>query len=414
MKCVLKAPGIDHFVDVLSNRYGNAYTYDETTQSIINEIFQYLHTVTPVLQNDVYELWITAERGTLEDYGDYEELLACGEVDSYSEFESLWQEEYPSETVVYRLRVVANPSVGYMELLINHRMVIEVDPRKERCSFLDISDFSAWLLSEVKRCCALVENGTYNAYADSIVPYEKRTGTIRRSVYWEIFPVERTQFFENISQTEIDEFIRCINENAPVTAIPEMTADTFYQCCALGYAAMGYACSGMTPKELYLKYADGRDDGLTEIDSDSAEAFSNWYHDRDKIGHPWEVCRGGNSTHISLYVYTNENGFYFSLSGSVESRCIETVKFYLALRCAGYPVKIHEGEQLVQRFLGNEKIGIAPDDVAPCYCHSYFPEEHIIDFMNLPFEKREEVIASAEWQPLPKVYLMKKERRIIL
>lgn len=85
MKCVLKAPGIDHFVDVLSNRYGNAYTYDETTQSIINEIFQYLHTVTPVLQNDVYELWITAERGTLEDYGDYEELLACGEVDSYSE-----------------------------------------------------------------------------------------------------------------------------------------------------------------------------------------------------------------------------------------------------------------------------------------------------------------------------------------
>lgn len=408
MKCVLKAPRIDYFVDVLSNRYGNAYSYDESTQAIINEIFQYLHTITPVLQNDVYELWITAERGILEDYGDYEELLACGEVDSYSEFESLWQEEYPSETVVYRLRVVANPSVGYMGLLINHRMVIEVDPRKERCSFLDISDFSAWLLSEVKRCCALVENGTYNAYADSIVPYEKRTGTIRRSVYWEIFPVERTQFFENISQTEIDEFIRCINENAPVTAIPEMTADTFYQCCALGYAAMGYDCSEMTPKELYLKYADGRDDGLSEIDGDSVEAFSNWYHSRDKIGHPWEVCRGGNSTHISLYVYTNENGFYFSLSGSAESRCNETVKFYLALRRAGYPVKLHEGELLVQRFHGNEKIGIVPDDVAPCYCHSYFPEEHIIDFMNLPFEKREEVIARAEWQPLPNVHHIKK------
>ena len=86
----------------------------------------------------------------------------------------------------------------------------------------------------------------------------------------------------------------------------------------------------------------------------------------------------------------------FSLSGSAESRCIETVKFYLALRRAGYPVKMQEGEQLVQRFLGNEKIGIVPDDAAPCYCHSYFPEEHSIDFMNLPFEKREEVIARAE------------------
>lgn len=414
MKCVLKAPRIDYFVDVLSNRNENAYTYDETTQATIKEIFECLHTITPVLQNDVYELWITAERGALEDYDDYEELLAYGEVSSYGEFESLWQEEYPSETVIYRLRAVENPRNRYMGLLINHRMVIEVDPRKERGSFLDISDFSAWLLSEVKRCCALVENGTYNAYADSIVPYEKRIGTIQRSKYWEIFPEERKQFFENISQTEIDEFIRCINENAPVTALPEMTADTFYHCCALGYAAMEYDCSGMTPKELYLKYADGRNDGLSEIDGDSAEAFSNWYHGRDRIGHPWEVCRGGNSTHISLYVYTNENGFYFSLSGSAESRCIETVKFYLALRRAGYPVKMHEGEQLVQRFLGNEKIGIVPDDAAPCYCHSYFPEEHIIDFMNLPFEKREEVIARAEWQPLPRVHHMKKERRIFL
>ena len=161
MKCILKAPRIDCFVDVLSNRNGNAYSYDETTQAIINEIFQYLHTITPVLQNDVYELWITAERGALEDYGDYEELLAYGEVSSYGEFESLWQEEYPSETVIYRLRAVENPRNRYMGLLINHRLVIEVDPRKEHGSFLDISDFSAWLLSEVKRCCALAENGTY-------------------------------------------------------------------------------------------------------------------------------------------------------------------------------------------------------------------------------------------------------------
>lgn len=408
MKCVLKAPRIDYFVGVLSNRNGNAYTYDETTQATIKEIFECLHTITPVLQNDVYELWITAERGALEDYGDYEELLAYGEVDSYSEFESLWQEEYPSETVIYRLRAVENLRNGYMGLLINHRMVIEVDPRKEHGAFLDISDFSAWLLSEVKRCCALAENGTYNAYADSIVPYEKRIGIIRRSEYWEIFPVERERFFENISRTDIDEFIGYINENAPISAMPEMTADTFYHCCALGYAAMGYDCSGMTPKELYLKYADGRDDGLSEIDGDSAEAFSNWYHGRDRIGHPWEVCRGGNSTHISLYVYMDENGFYFSLSGSAESRCIETVKFYLALRRAGYPVKMHEGELLVQRFLGNEKIGIVPDDVASCYCHGYFPKEHIIDFMNLPLEKREEVIARAEWQPLPNVHYIKK------
>lgn len=56
MRCVLKAPRIDCFVDVLSNRNGNAYTYDETTQATIKEIFECLHKITPVLQNDVYEL----------------------------------------------------------------------------------------------------------------------------------------------------------------------------------------------------------------------------------------------------------------------------------------------------------------------------------------------------------------------
>ena len=40
--------------------------------------------------------------------------------------------------------------------------------------------------------------------------------------------------------------------------------------------------------------------------------FEDWLENHERGGHPWEICRGGNSTHISLYVCKNDQGFYFS------------------------------------------------------------------------------------------------------
>ena len=44
-----------------------------------------------------------------------------------------------------------------------------------------------------------------------------------------------------------------------------------------------------------------------------------------------------------------------------------------------------------------EKIGIVPDGVLPAYCGSWFPNEHIIDYMNLPSEDREEFLPFCTW-----------------
>ena len=47
---------------------------------------------------------------------------------------------------------------------------------------------------------------------------------------------------------------------------------------------------------------------------------------------------------------------------------------------------------------GTDYIGIVPEKVMPVYCHSYFPKEDcIVDFMNLPMEKREIIINAAYW-----------------
>ena len=192
--------------------------------------------------------------------------------------------------------------------------------------------------------------------------------------------------------------------------IEKLTANDFYNFCAMGYRANNYSGGELSPKEWYLRHADGRDEGLREIDPDSTEAFNDWFFDRDRRGgHPWEVCRGGNSTHVSLGVHHDEKGYYLILAGSAWTRCIETIRFYLALREAGVPVILLEGRQLLARMLEEDKIGIVPNGIWPAYCESLFPGERILDFINLPNEKKDAVVKCCTWFQEPLVTLAEED-----
>ena len=100
--------------------------------------------------------------------------------------------------------------------------------------------------------------------------------------------------------------------------------------------------------------------------------------------------------------------WHLYLAGSSEGRTIDTVKFYLALTRAGIPVYLEDAKELVLRMQEKERIGIVPEGVFPRYCESHFPNERIIDFMNLPFENREEVVAKTDWQPYAPVQLIEE------
>lgn len=156
------------------------------------------------------------------------------------------------------------------------------------------------------------------------------------------------------------------------------------------------------------RHADGRDDGLKKIDPDSAEAFADWLENREKGGHPWEVCRGGNSTHVSLYVGLGrvaEGCYHLALAAKSYGRCVEAIKFYLALKHAGLPVIIYGAEFIKKRLLGLERVGIVPNEVMPFYCHSRFPGEDVDSFRHLNHENPDAEIALIEWQPIKPVKL---------
>ena len=191
-----------------------------------------------------------------------------------------------------------------------------------------------------------------------------------------------------------------------------MTAGKSYEYCAIGYKANHYEnLEGLTPKEQYYQMADGRDEGLSEINSNSYEEFEIWYHDRHRSGgHPWEVCRGGNSTHIDLYVRHDKNGYFLSVRGKAWTRSIEAIKFYNALRAEGVAVYLHDAKGITDRLLGKDRIGIVPEHVIPSYCEAWFPGMDILDFMNLPYEQDEYelMLPKITWLEEPKQELLKK------
>jgi len=409
MNTTLKIPEIRNYIHWLG-RVGYrsleySFTYDERSYELLDELYSLLRRIKPTGKNNAWNFWIKAERGTIEDFGNYEEMLEDGEVENYAEFEQRWKDEYPDEIEWFDFHAIYDEEIDYRAIWVHHKFVIEQDNRKEKSYEHDISVFVQWLVDQVKNVIFELEAGTYNSRVESELPVKHRVGTVLRKHEWDIYPNVKETIIGNMTDEDIRYFLSyaksSIDENEPRLA--HISANDFYRYCAMGYKACGYNDTDKTPKEQYYLHADGRDENLSAIDPDNPDAFSEWYHnDRIRGGHPWEVCRGGNSTHVSLYVWHDEKGWSLNVAGSAWTRCAEAAQFFLALHRAGLPVSIYQAEILKRRLMGEEKIGIVPDGVFPAYCDSYFPGEEVIDFSNLPHETEdcEKLLPHCIWQPL--------------
>lgn len=384
-------------------------TYDEQSYKNIDEIFRLIQVLEPTKENGVIELWLCANRGTIEDfashYGSYEENRDDGAVADQEEYTQYWLSEFPDEVEWYRFAAVEDKPYNYRAIHLGHRRVIEVREKEELGFPDDISAFTDWLLDAVRLTIEAICTGTYNDSVANLLPHKHRVGIIRQSDLWKVYPESKAHFFKNITEDEVVEFLTSDLDETHPGKLKLVTANDFYRFCAIGYKANNYEGADLPPKKQYYKHADGRDDGLKRLDPDSPEAFADWLENGERGGHPWEVCRGGNSTHISLYIRKEEDGYSLVVAGSSYSRCIEAIKFYLALKHAGLPVEIQNAALLKSRLRGAEKIGIVPQGVIPRYCSGWFPGENIKEFINLSLDredaKKESVLA--EWKPVEPV-----------
>ena len=255
---------------------------DDKTKEFVMLLFQKIQAVNICGDYERRELWITAERGTIEDFGDYDDYLADGDVESREEFEELWLSEYPEPQEWYKLATMIYENAYFV--FLNGKLILQISLEESAEYALDRSKLVKWLLSAAEGCINMLKDGTYNAYVDANLPYRKRIGKILREDFWRIFSGEKEAYLQDISREEIQRFGELINEqplSSPTTRLPEMSAGLFFDCCQSGYGANHYyGIDTLSPKELYQAHADRRDDGLLGLNEDSADEFSEWYHDK--------------------------------------------------------------------------------------------------------------------------------------
>ncbi|MDP3285926.1 MAG: hypothetical protein Q8M56_15965, partial [Desulfobacterales bacterium] len=200
------------------------------------------------------------------------------------------------------------------------------------------------------------------------------------------------------------------------TEVSSMTAADYFKYCRIAYLAgtrKGETVDeSLSGREMYARYADGRDEGLLKIDPESEQEFADWidgaHPKREKGGHPWEIKRGGNTTHIDLTVLRpsayQKKGFKVELRGESISRMAETIRMFLAIHEAKLPISIADPGGVRKRLLAQDNIGIIPSYASLHRAKQYFDKDKdVFDVMHYDdlgrFKRR--ITPFITWEQLP-------------
>lgn len=387
------------------------------------DLFRLTDQMDPVGRDNRREVWIIARRGSAEEYRPYYDEDASEE-----ELVDAMQEQYPLEEYWYKVVTVHHTDCRrgeYFGVFLNNRCFLTINDPNADGNPLNAKELIDWLIQETKGVLDKLRNGTYNAEVQENLPVDYKYGVISRKDYWNIYPEERDAYRSVFIEKQIVDFLSCGNafyeDGTPPHCLPHITVREFYEACAICYRAIGMEpkshCwfedsdeehqryGGVTAKELYYMFADGRDDGMSKVPLDDAAAFEEWLeqkgpHYEFNGHHPWEILPS-YSTEDSGHMYVGKapDSYYFSLSGSSKTRSREIICCFLALRAAGLPVRLHEGNKMQARLEETDMIGIVPEGRTTRYVYSIM-EYSFLDAVHLyDGDKPEQVAEKAIWKP---------------
>ena len=277
------------------------------------------------------------------------------------------------------------------------------------------------LLSAAGKWLKLVEKDGVkaNRQVQEEYPLKYRYGTVPHSLVRESIP-GAFRLDKALGKSKARKLIRLVEEgyfmNRENTIAPSMTAARYFEYCKIAYLAAARKedriDSSLSGREMYKLYADGRHEGLLDIDPHSEQEFADWIgHKHPKWtggGHPWEIKRGGNTTHIDLSVrrpdYYSKEGFVVEVNGPSIIRMVEAMKMFLAIHEASLPISIAEPESVRKRLLGQDNVGIIPEYASLHRANQRFhPEEDVFEVMyydDLGRHKRR-ITPFIRWEALP-------------
>ena len=277
-KYKMVAPDIDRLLKAFRHEYMNPKTSTETLYKAMEPIFEILNPLEPYKRNDEAKIiWLRIPRGTIEDYDSFEYMKECELVETYKEYEQMWEQDYPDEYCWYRLVVVQSfnkdNSLRYYGMSLGNSTIVS-STLDERIS----DELDQWgeeaaikicnlIIPAVEESMRLLFENKYNDLVEKNLPYKFRTGVIKRSDLWTADREYYKYDLDGLTEESVERFIKLIesgiNDEDKIGRIKEFKANDFFEACKIGYMAIGKECEGYSLSDLYMHYSDGRDEGLT-------------------------------------------------------------------------------------------------------------------------------------------------------
>jgi hypothetical protein len=250
-------------------------------------------------------------------------------------------------------------------------------------------------------------------------PLNRRYGIVPHSLI-RLYLSDIYRVDQALGKKKCQKFIRLVEEGYFLgdknTIVKTMCANDFFDYCRIAYIAgqrKGDSVDKkLSGKEMYKRYADGRHEGLLDINHKSKKEFADWidgtHPKKSSGGHPWEIKRGGNTTHINLSVHRpsfyQKEDFKIELCGAAISRLTETIQMFLAIQEASKPISISDPEGIRRRLLAQDNIGIIPSYSSLHRANQrYREDQHVYDVFHydeLGRHKRK-ILPFITWEALP-------------
>ncbi len=409
--------------------------YTPKSYELIDKIYEAMECIEEVGRDEKKIIYVKYKRCDFESYKKFYKLKLKSKKEYQDEYDYFMNEYYMEydwiKVELYRYE-------QYKTIIFNNNLVISVDTIDRRKGFeFDISDFLEDLYKKIQDSIGLIKINTYYQKLCSEISYRQKTGIIKLDDLFKLNDGWKNEYFKFLSQDDINLFIEKINNQIEYTNIvkkeaskykfnfekyhekleqkfnciyrlDKMNAQDYYDICKLCYKSINLECPNeFSSKDLFYKYADGRDCGLKDIDLNSYEAFEEWV--KIANNHACQIRGGTTTSRIDLWVVKDEKGYYLVLSGKYLWISNEVIKFYVELTKNNIPVFLFDAEVIRDRLIGNGIVGIVPYKIFPRYCQSLFDID-ICDFMHLPYHPQDynEYLKYIEWQEVDNTFLKKE------
>lgn len=349
---------------------------------------------------------------------------------TFTGYDKVWNFVFPlnSRKWVHTNIVLYNKKY-FINELIHQYPSIEIDTEKEfevvkgqefGFSNTNIVSINAWIpvfekavlhLKQVQKNWLVENTAIHKSF-----PLKYRKGIVPHNIINECFPT-LINVRKLVGENNAKQIIELIESNyfrdTHELRLETLTANKYFEYCKVAYNSVTERQNTSindNGKALYQTYADGRHEGLLDIDGNSSTDFASWldgsHPKKTTGGHPWEILRGGNTTHISLRVsrpdYQTKKGFVVKLAGDSLVRLKECIQIALALHKAGLPFVLQDANEIRLRLLAQDNIGIVPENQSLHRANKTFKQDNVIDVIYLSDikEKLKAIKPFITWEPL--------------